>query len=137
MVQEVTKIGMPLEEFIELSNEQPFELINGERKPKLPNIYGHNEMISILLELLVDFVRSLKLGFVYPELTFILPGTDEKDWVSGSRIPDIAFYVAERINLYKAANPDHMKRPLALVPDMVIEVVSECVKHLKQLRSII
>ncbi len=32
------KIGMPLGEFIELSNDHPFELINGERIPRLPTV---------------------------------------------------------------------------------------------------
>jgi hypothetical protein len=43
-----TRVGMSLDEFIELGNQQPFELINGERKPKLPNVAGHNEVAQAL-----------------------------------------------------------------------------------------
>jgi Uma2 family endonuclease len=121
---DATRIGMPLEEFLRLSSQQPFELINGEKKPKLPNVFGHGEMIRILFRLLDAFVLTRALGDVFFEMTFILPDTYNSGRVEGSRIPDLMFYAANRIADYKAQNPDHRSRPLALVPDLVIEIVS-------------
>jgi len=43
------KIGMPLDEFLELGNENPFEIINGERIPKLPNLAGHSYLTPSFL----------------------------------------------------------------------------------------
>jgi Uma2 family endonuclease len=119
-----TRIGMPLNEFIELGNQQPFELINGERIPKLPNIYGHSEAVRLLFRLLDAYALALQAGDAYSETTFILPDTYDSSWVSGSRIPDLMFYVDDRVAKYKERTPDYRERPLALVPDLVIEVVS-------------
>lgn len=118
------KVGMPLSEFLEQSNEQPFELINGERIVKMPNVAGHSEMIRALFLALYLFVKSKLLGEVYSETTFVLPDADESNWVSGSRIPDIMYYARNRISEYKASNPDWRGKPFAIVPDFVIEVVS-------------
>src|SRR5690606_2584147 len=46
------------------------------------------------------------------------------NWVTGSRIPDVMFYVGDRLAKYKAETPDYRERPLSIVPDLVIEVVS-------------
>jgi Uma2 family endonuclease len=53
-----------------------------------------------------------------------LPDSYNPNWVAGSRIPDIVFFVKERFAEYKAATPDWGDRPYAIVPDLVIEVVS-------------
>jgi Uma2 family endonuclease len=124
MADITAKIGMPLDEFMELSNDQPFELINGERIPKMPNVFGHSEMIRHMFLLLYSQTQAEHLGEVYSETTFILPDVDDDNWVDGSRIPDVMFYANDRIAKYKAENPNHRARPLALVPDLVIEVVS-------------
>ncbi len=124
MADITAKIGMPLDEFMELSNDQPFELINGERIPKMPNVFGHSEMIRHFFLLLYAQTQAEHSGEVYSETTFILPDADNQDWVEGSRIPDVMYYAGDRIAKYKAEHPNHRARPLALVPDLVIEVVS-------------
>ena len=124
MADITTRIGMPLDEFIELSNDQPFELINGERIPKMPNVFGHSEMIRQLFLLLYGHTQVEQSGEVYTETTFILPDADDSNWVEGSRIPEVMFFAEDRVKQYKAAYPNHRTRPLALVPDLVIEVVS-------------
>ncbi len=124
MADTTTRIGMPLEEFIELGNDQPFELINGERIPKMPTVFGHSDMIRFLFRMMDGFTQTHKLGEVYTETTFILPDADDADWVEGSRIPDVMFFAGDRVKDYKAQNPRHRTRPLALVPDLIIEVVS-------------
>ena len=46
---ETTKVGMPMEEFIRLyDTEGPFELIDGERKPIMPQVAGHGEVVREL-----------------------------------------------------------------------------------------
>lgn len=53
-----------------------------------------------------------------------MPDADDADWVTGSRIPDVMFYAGNRIAEYKATARDWRSRPIPLVPDFVIEVVS-------------
>lgn len=119
-----TKIGMPLDEFMAAMEAQPFELINGERRIKMPNVFGHSKVIRLLFLLLYQFTQLRKEGEVYTETTFIMPDQTDSSWVEGSRIPDLMFFAGNRIAEYESQNPDHNTRPLALVPDLVIEVVS-------------
>lgn len=119
-----TKIGMPLDEFIAAIDAQPFELINGERRIKMPNVFGHSEVIMFLLRLLDAFLLKNMLGNVYVETTFIMPDRTNSNWVEGSRIPDLMVFTGNRIADYKSNTVGYRNHPLALVPDLVIEVVS-------------
>lgn len=119
-----TKIGMSLDEFMQQMEAQPFELINGERRIKLPNVFGHSKVIRLLFRLLDAFLLKLGSGEVYSETTFILPDRIDTNWVEGSRIPDLMVFTGNRIADYEAQHPDSNSHPLALVPDLVIEVVS-------------
>jgi Uma2 family endonuclease len=123
MQQVTTKIGMPLAEFIRLYDvEGPFELINGERIPRLPNVAGHSEVIEILFLAIYLFTTGKSLGKIIRETTFVLSHTS--NWVTGSRVPDLMFYVAERINAYYEATPDWKDKPYILTPNLAVEVVS-------------
>ncbi len=42
----MTRVGMPLAEFIQQHDQQPFELINGARRPKLPTVFGHSKTLK-------------------------------------------------------------------------------------------
>jgi len=118
-----TKIGMPLEEFIRLyDTEGPFELINGERVPKMPNVAGHGEIVERLYLAIYLLISSKQFGKVLREMPFVLSYTP--NWVTGSRIPDLMYYTADRINAYKEAYTDWKDKPYILVPDLVVEVVS-------------
>ena len=119
-----TKIGMPLHEFMEAVEAQPFELINGERRIKLPTGYIHSKVIKFLFRLLDAFVLKTLLGDVFSETTFIMPDKANSNWVEGSRTPDLMVFSAGRIAEYEAQNSYGDGRPLAMVPDLVIEVVS-------------
>lgn len=100
------RIGMTLAEFIEQHNQQPFELINSEKRQKKPTIAGPNELTHLLFEFLNGYVTQHKLGLVRMEMTFVLPDKYDSNWVSGSRTPDILFIAAQRIDEYKAAHSD-------------------------------
>jgi Uma2 family endonuclease len=118
----VTQVGMPLDEFIRLYNAQPFEIIRGERKPKLPNVSRHDETSRTAFIALHLYGVENKLGEAMMESPFVLSYTS--NWVTGSRTADIMFYTSERITAYREADPDYGSKPYILVPDLVIEVVS-------------
>lgn len=126
-----TRVGMPLDEFIEAFNQQPFELIHGERVPKLPTgEYEHSDIIHIIFMAIVTFLAAHKLsGTARIETTFILPERQDANWVKGSRVPDMLFYAGNRLDDYLAGDPTRRKRPLALVPDLVVEVISPTDKY--------
>jgi Uma2 family endonuclease len=120
----VIRIGMPLADFIEQTNEQVFEIINGERIPKLPTVGGHNYILNLLYQLLFVHLMATNAGNVFSEGTYVLPDKYDSNWVTGSRTPDILFYAAERWAAYIQANPDWREKPYLLVPDFVVEIVS-------------
>ena len=112
---------MPLDDFMRLSNDQPFELIAGERIEKMPNGFLHGEILHIIFRLLDAFVSQHALGRVYMEMTFIY--APRSNWVRGSRIPDIMFYEKTRFETYKQTITDK-NLPLAIVPNLIIEILS-------------
>ncbi len=118
------RVGMPLAEFIAEYEQQPFELINGERIIKMPGVFSHIMMIRLLFRLLDHYAQAHQLGEVFQEATFILPNSDASDWVKGSRVPDILFISAAQMTAYLQQTQEIEGRPIALIPDLVIEVVS-------------
>ncbi|NWF70852.1 MAG: Uma2 family endonuclease [Chloroflexi bacterium] len=118
------KVGMPLADFIAASNQQVFELINGERRNKMPTVFGHSKTIRTTFRLLDTHAVAHELGEVYSETTFVLPDTYDAEWVTGSRTPDVMFITKARLIEYLAQTSDADNKPLALVPDLVIEIVS-------------
>ena len=134
MVEHTVRLGMPLTEFVEQYNQQPFELIDEENIPLSPNVAGHQEMTMKLYTLLDVLARQHNLGNVIIETPFVLSESD--DWVSGSRTPDLKFYRAGRLEAYKAATPNYKLKPYALVPDLVIEVVSPTDRYSNLLRKV-
>jgi Uma2 family endonuclease len=119
-----TQTGMALDDYIRECDRSPFELIDGERIEKMPTVFGPSELMNLLYNLLFMYTSQHKMGRVYSETTFILPGSHSANWVKGSFVPDIMFFAGTRIDDYKAANPDYAARPLELIPDLVVEVVS-------------
>jgi Uma2 family endonuclease len=129
VVDTLARVGMSLDEFLRLSADEDFELINGERKLKMPNVFGHHHMLRALFRLFDHHAIENKLGEVFFETTFIIPDAYDADWVTGSRSPDIMFYRAERFSEYVAATPDLEGRPIAIVPDFVVEIISPTDKY--------
>lgn len=118
------RVGMPLDEYLEMSNNQPFEIIDGERIPKLPTIAEHTETLNALSDELKAHVKLRNLGMVRPETTYILSGSYDANWVEGSRTPDVLFFSAARWEAYTTSTPNWRQRPYELVPDFVAEIVS-------------
>lgn len=119
-----TRVGMPLDEFLELGSRERFELINGERIPKLSHLFGHDDLVRMLFLLLHTYSIERQWGTAYSETTYALADPDDPNWVTGLRIPDVMFFSGNRIDIYKAEHSDHRQRPLGLVPDFVIEIIS-------------
>jgi Uma2 family endonuclease len=116
-----TRIGMSMNEFIRaFAEDGPFELIDGKRVALMPNMFEHSLIVRFLLKLLFALEQSAGV-LCFPEASFVVDYTP--NWVRGSRVPDIAIYKAERIVAYKAEFP-WTGKPIALVPDLCIEVVS-------------
>lgn len=114
---------LTLEEFSRLYDQEgPFEIIDGERIPKMPNIARHSVFIRALFRLLDAFCVVNALGEVFNETTFVL--THGSSWVKGSRIPDLMFFSAEKWAQYTTETEGWEDKPFVLLPDLVIEVVS-------------
>jgi len=107
MAKATEKVGMPLEAFIEESNDQPFELINGERRPWLPELVRHSEIRRLLLQLLHRFTRPNDVGEVYSKTTYIVLDNDDAHCVEAARIPDLMFFAGDRIASYKTEHPNY------------------------------
>jgi Uma2 family endonuclease len=119
----VSTAVMTMEEFIRRSDQEgPFEIINGEIVSRMPTVFGHGEIANLIGTLLNQLAGDQ--GKAYVEVTFIYPDDYDANWVRGSRIPDVMFIRTERLDAYKTANPDWRGKPLMLVPDLVVEVVS-------------
>lgn len=119
-----TRIGMPLDQLIEESNQHPFEIIGGEKVERMPTVAIHSEIIHLLFSLISAFCLPRKLGTLRMETTYILPDRYTSDWIRGSRIPDILFYDASRLQAYYAETEDWQSKPYMIVPDLVVEVLS-------------
>jgi Uma2 family endonuclease len=116
------KIGMPLDEFIQLYAEQPFEFISGERIVRMANVVGHTEIIEILFLSIYMFASNRQLGHIVRETPFVL--SYPSNWVTGSRTPDLMYFLMERLTAYKEADPEYRKKPYVIVPDLAVEVLS-------------
>lgn len=110
--------GMSLNDFLQLSHDQPFELINGEKLDKMPPGLKHQVVLRAIFRLLDAFVLQNNVGEVFSENAFIIES--RRNWVKGSRTPDISFYAKNRIEQYMADMPG----VLPLVPDLIIELIS-------------
>jgi Uma2 family endonuclease len=119
---EATKL-LSLSEFIEIyEREGAFEIINGERRKLVPTVAIHVWVIRALFRILDAFCRKEQLGEVLQEMPYVL--IYDSNWVKGSRVPDLMFFTQERWQKYTKADPDWLKKPAVIVPDMVVEVIS-------------
>lgn len=118
------QVGMPLEDFVTDFRQQPFELINGEKIIIMPGVAGPNYVSRLLFLALVEYLVKNPIGEVFYEMTFVLPNGLQSNWVKGSRTPDIMVMGVDQLGLYRAQTPDWKERPYALIPLLVVEIVS-------------
>ncbi len=101
----------------------PFEIIDGERKPLMPPVMIHVLTVQALLFALKQHCDAHDAGRVFSETPFVLQY--DQNWVQGARVPDLMFIAAARWQQYVQSTPDWKSKPILLVPDFVVEVVSK------------
>ncbi|MBN2303875.1 MAG: Uma2 family endonuclease [Anaerolineae bacterium] len=116
-----------LEQFMQWYDERgPFEMIEGEIVPVpsqiAPQITRSSRIAGRLFRAVADYVDAHTLGEVFIETPFVL--TQDTNWVTGSRVPDVMFVTAARLARLAADVPDWEDKPLLLVPDWIAEIVS-------------
>jgi Uma2 family endonuclease len=121
MAEIKTRVGMPVDAFIAAYDAAPFELIDGQHLPKMPTVSGHNRLAKRMFIALLPFEQA-GAGEVFQEATYVL--LDSPDWVRGSRIPDVIFISAAKLDAFRRSTPDTDNKPFTVVPDIVIEIVS-------------
>lgn len=115
---------LTLEDFVRLyEQEGPFELIDGERVFMSPTVQAHNNASSNMVWALMSWINPRNLGKLYIEAPFVL--VYDQNWVTGSRVPDMMFVSAARLEAYRDSDADWESKPLVLVPDLVVEIVSQ------------
>lgn len=120
--------SMTIEEFMRrYSDEGPFEIIEGELVPVTPQSTQSGMVAGELFLALATYVKSRNLGQVFIEVPFVMSA--DSNWIAGSRVPDVMFVSAARMAELAATDPDWKNKPLALVPDLVVEVSSPTDSH--------
>ncbi|GAB4523644.1 MAG: Uma2 family endonuclease [Anaerolineae bacterium] len=114
---------LTLEDYTRLySQDGPFEILDGERKTLVPPVMLHVITLQALFLILHQYCSQHALGVVFSEAPFVL--LDKQNWVRGSRVPDAMFVKQARWLQYQQDQPEWRSKPLILVPDLVVEVVS-------------
>lgn len=106
---------LSLQEFLDLSDCDRYELVEGQLKLKMSPKYKHSTLQLRLLIALNQWCEQQKSGRVRPEWGVILQ-RQQKDWVP---VPDLIYVSYER--LPQAWNEDE---PCPVVPELVIEIIS-------------
>jgi Uma2 family endonuclease len=115
---------MTLEEYIQrYETLGPFEIINGEEIHLSPVVAGHSDSARIIYRAMIVADPDNQHGIAWFESAFVL--VEQVRWVKGSRVPDILYFEINRFEAYKIANPDWRSKPFVLVPDLVVEIISE------------
>ena len=115
---------MTVEEYIRrYESKGPFEIVDGEIVELSPVVAGHNFLAYLLWKAMVAADPEERHGISMVESAFIL--VEKARWVKDSRVPDILYFEINRFNAYREANPDWRKKPFVLVPDLVVEIISE------------
>ncbi|MBC8100601.1 MAG: Uma2 family endonuclease [Armatimonadetes bacterium] len=114
---------LTLEAFMQLGAQYDHaEYIDGEWIEKMPTIFLHGFTLTLFYDLLSTFVKQQRLGQAFSATNFVM--LDTSNWVHGSRIPDVMFYAEDRWQAYLQQTPDVFTKPLLLIPDLAVEIVS-------------
>lgn len=128
------RIGMSLQAFMEAYDEQPFELVDGEKIDVAPQVTRSGRVAGRIFRILADCADAAQAGECFIEMPFVMM-PDKPDWVEGSRVPDVMFVRAQRLAALAEQDPAWDVKPLALVPE-VVEVVSPTDRHAAVARKV-
>src|SRR5579859_2371977 len=124
-MQTITRRGMSLDDYIRRFDEQGrFELLDGEVVPMSPTVFGHDELKHLIFLALYNFATANGEWKILMETPFVEPGTDEANWVKGSFVPDVMAIRKHKFDSYIANTPDYRQKPLPIVPELVVEILS-------------
>jgi Uma2 family endonuclease len=112
---------MTLDTFIFEFTQTPFEWIGGEKLVWSPSLAGPNFIAKLIFRALLPFEEQ-GLGEIFTEAVFVL--TDESNCIRGCCVPDVMFFSAAWLAVYRRENPDWHNKPYLLIPDFVVEVVA-------------
>jgi Uma2 family endonuclease len=120
------KVGIGMKEFMRLYFEEgAFELVDGKRIPVPTKMFGQINIANELMLLLNSFARLKGIGRAYVDAPFVTMPEKNNAVVTGSRVPDVMFIRAERLQEYKRTTPGWEMCPLAISPDLVVEIIGE------------
>jgi Uma2 family endonuclease len=111
-----------LERYMELLDEQLYEVIDGEVIPMTPQQLRSSRIAHDLLFSIERFVRDKELGRVWTETVYALDVAPGTNWVEGSLVPDVSFTSQERLDEQMARYGE--EGPLRIAPDLAVELVS-------------
>lgn len=115
--------GLPLAEWMELYDQQPIEVVDGEVVPMSPPGRRHASISDRLFIRLNDYLRKNPIGKAWSDgVVYILDGDDRTDWVKGARVPDVSFISQSRMDEHDAKYEDD--GPWRLAPDLAVEIIS-------------
>ena len=89
----------------------------------MPPVAIHAYIIRTLFRMLDAFCRQHGTGETFAETAFVLEY--DSNWVTGARIPDLMLIARDRWQAYINADPAWTQKPLIIVPDLAVEVVSK------------
>lgn len=120
------QVGMSMKDFMRLYYEEgAFELVDGKRIPVPTKMFGQINIANELMLLLNSFARLKGVGRAYVDAPYVTMPEKNNNVVTGSRVPDVMFIRAERLQEYKRTTPGWEMCPLAISPDLVVEIIGE------------
>lgn len=115
---------LTIEDYVRLYDENgAFEIIDGEWREIMPPVAIHGLIVRALFRILDAYCQTHSLGEVIQEMPFVL--SHDSNWVKGSRVPDLMLFEKARWDDYIATTSAWQSKPFILVPDLVIEVISQ------------
>ena len=130
-------VGMNLKDFMRLYYEEgAFELVDGKRIPVPTKMFGQINIANELMLLLNSFARLKGVGRAYVDAPFVTMPDKENNIVVSSRVPDVMFIRNERLNEYKRTTPGWEMCPLAIAPDLVVEIIGEADTYLDVMQRV-
>jgi Uma2 family endonuclease len=115
---------LSVQRWMELYNEQPFEVVDGEIETMHPSGRYHARLSRELLTALQAYLDEHPLGEVWPDNTpYLLDGDERDDWVRDSRVPDVSFITRQKMAAHDEKFGDR-EGPWRLAPDLAVEIVS-------------
>jgi Uma2 family endonuclease len=119
---------MSIDEFVRLyETEGPFEIIDRECKPKELAVAGYATVAKTIYDALTIYKPKQTNFVVYFETAFVIIESSGK--VRVSQTSDVMLFQANRLATYKSENPNWEDKPFVLVPDLVVEVISQNDKY--------